>query len=145
MATYSEAISAAYEGIISIVGSVNLHIVPETWAVYEHNANIRENAGRTRLFALETPEKWAEPITTYSDVEDTQTTVNIVIGYDRGPEYELAARADILSIMHKLNNPESVPDGVSFYLSNQEPNWEDTDTFRWANLPVIVHISSTTE
>lgn len=145
MATYEEAINAAYEGIISIVYSIALHNVPESWSVYEHNANIRENTGRTRLFALEFVDEWANPITTYSDVEDTQTKCNIVIGYDYGPEYDRAARADMLSLSHKLNNPETVPDGVAFYLSTDAPSWETSETFRWANLPVIVEISSTTE
>lgn len=145
MVAYSEAIEAAYESIIQIVGSVDTNIVSEPWIAYEHNANIRENPGRTRLFAIELMQEWAAPVTTYSDTEDAETKCNIVIGYDYGPQYDRAARADMLSLMHKLNNPETVPDGVSFYLSNESPTWEIDDNFKWANLPIIIHTSTTTE
>jgi hypothetical protein len=141
---YTTAIQAAYEDIIQKIYAIDLHECSEPWKSYEDNANIRETPGQTRLFTLEL-KKWPQPVTTYSDVEDTQTECNLVIGYDWGPEYDRAAQADLLAILHSLNNPSTIPEGIAFYLVKDEPIWEEIEGFKWANQTIIIEASTTTE
>ena len=142
--SYEVAMLAAVEDIIQKIGVINNHITDEEWELYEHNADIRENDGQTRLFCIEF-RKWPETTTYFSDVEDTETEATLVIGYDYGPLFDVAAQADLIAITHALNSANSVPEGIAFYLVDEEPFWEEIEGFRWVNLPVKIQASTTTQ
>ena len=142
--SYIDAITAANEDIIERIHRIESHGISEKFRAYEDAADIREVTGRTRLFTIEF-RKWPKTTTYFSDVEDTATEAMLVIGYNYGPTFDRGAQADLLAIKHALNNPDSLPEGIAFYLVDEDPFWEDIEGFRWANLPIQIQASTTTQ
>jgi hypothetical protein len=148
--TYTEAIFAANLDLIERImkmdnGGVNNHGISERFKYYGDAADIREVTGRTRLFTIEY-DGLMDTVTHFSNQESTQTLARVIIGYDKGPDFDLAANADILAIRHMVNNPDgTIPAGLEFYLQTGPHTWENINGFRWMSLPIIIQITSTTE
>ena len=114
--SYIEAITAANRDIIERVYRIETHGISERFTVHKDASNVREITGRTRIFTIEW-DRQPDTVTYGSDTENTETTGRIIIGYNVGFEFDLAANADILAIRHMLANLDSAPpDGVAFYL-----------------------------
>lgn len=144
MAAYDAAIEAAFEDIVQRVYTIREHIVDGKWEHHEDSSPIDENPGSTRLFSVALIAPRPETMTTFSTVEDIDTEFSITIGYDRSPEHERAAAADLVAIKHNLADG-TYPDGISFYDAYQnQPLFERLDDFMWVTLSVIVRSSTTT-